>query len=121
MGLKNRKTVFLNNIKRKMEEEIQNKDKSTGELIEAELEDKVGRADKKWSGVRMGRTCLRLLLLAVFALLYAAAFPPLNWSSVGWFGITPLFLMVRGRTVRQAWFDGFFGDMSGRARHFLYA
>ncbi|HBC86542.1 MAG TPA: apolipoprotein N-acyltransferase [Lentisphaeria bacterium] len=90
-----------------MNKDIQNIDKTAAELRETELENKAGRVGNEWWEVSMKRTWLRLVLLAGSALLYAAAFPPLNWSSVGWFGIIPLFWLVKGRTVRQAWFDGF--------------
>ncbi len=91
-----------------MDTKTENTDKTISELREAELGAKSARPGNEWWEVSLKRTWLRLILLAASALLYAAAFPPLNWHAVGWFGLIPFFLMIRGRTVKQAWIEGFF-------------
>ncbi|MFZ2654933.1 MAG: apolipoprotein N-acyltransferase [Victivallales bacterium] len=90
-----------------MSNDISNIDRTAGELRSAELEKKSERAGNEWWSVSLKRKWIRILLLAGSALLFSAAFPPLNWGFLGWVAIIPLFLMVRNRTVGQAWLDGF--------------
>ena len=47
-----------------------------------------------------------LFLLALSATLYTAASPPYSWSCAGWFALAPLFLALRGTTLRGALFAG---------------
>jgi apolipoprotein N-acyltransferase len=44
--------------------------------------------------------------LAFGALLYTLAAPPYEWSSAAWFALTPLFLVVRNKTVASAFVAG---------------
>ncbi len=87
--------------------DIQNTDKTTGELRDIELSDRARRPGNDWWAISLKRKWARILLLTVSGLLYTAAFPPLNLGFLGWVAIIPLFLMVRHRTVGQAWIDGF--------------
>jgi len=85
---------------------IQNTDRTAGELRSSELKGKAERAGNEWWAASRKRIWVRFVILALSAMLYSTAFPPLNWGWLGWVAIIPLFLMVRGRTLRQAWLDG---------------
>jgi apolipoprotein N-acyltransferase len=76
-------------------------------LHEAGLEAKAKRAGNLAWLVSPKRTALRVSLLALSALLYSSAFPPLNWEFFGWIGLIPLFFLVKDRTPGKAWIDGF--------------
>jgi apolipoprotein N-acyltransferase len=45
-------------------------------------------------------------LLLLGALFYTVAAPPYEWSSAGWFALTPLFLVVRGKSLPAAFVAG---------------
>jgi apolipoprotein N-acyltransferase len=46
------------------------------------------------------------LLLVFGAYLYTLAAPPYEWASAAWVALTPLFLVIRGKTPRGAFFAG---------------
>jgi apolipoprotein N-acyltransferase len=46
------------------------------------------------------------LLLVFGACLYTLAAPPYEWASAAWVALTPLFLVIRGKTLRDAFLAG---------------
>jgi apolipoprotein N-acyltransferase len=48
------------------------------------------------------RIAVDVLALALGGLLYTLAFPPHNWTGVGWIALAPLFLVLRGKTFLGA-------------------
>ncbi len=52
-------------------------------------------------------------LLVLGACLYTLAFPPYEWSGLAWLTLTPLFLVLRGKTPRAGFLAGLlFGTLS---------
>ncbi|NOY75922.1 MAG: apolipoprotein N-acyltransferase [Kiritimatiellaeota bacterium] len=78
------------------------------EKVEKPISDaKSTRAGNEAWLVSRKKTLLELIVIITSALLYSAAFPPLNWSFTAWFALAPLFLVVRGLRPRQAFAYGF--------------
>jgi len=51
---------------------------------------------------------LDYILLFISALLYSSAFPPLNWSFMGWVSICPLFMLIQNKTIKSAFIYSYF-------------
>ena len=52
------------------------------------------------------KACRDYFLLVFGACLYTLAAPPYEWASAAWVALTPLFLVIRGKTLRGAFFAG---------------
>ncbi|MFA6294605.1 MAG: apolipoprotein N-acyltransferase, partial [Victivallales bacterium] len=90
-----------------MEKHTATDEKSIVRNREGELAAKAQREGNLAWLVSRRRSILRFALLALSALLYSSAFPPLNWGLFGWIGIIPLFFMVKDRSPLRAWIDGY--------------
>ena len=80
----------------------------------------------KIEAVRAGsraRVMLDLSLVALSAIFYTLASPPFDWSLLGWFALTPLFVAIRGnRPCRSAFYGLFFGVMiCAGVAHWMYS
>ncbi len=53
-----------------------------------------------------GRAWLELLCLFGSGAIFAAGFPPLNWSGLGWIGLIPLYAVCKGKRPFRAWLCG---------------
>jgi len=54
-----------------------------------------------------GKSAVRdIVLLALGASLYTIASPPYEWAAAAWLALTPLFLVLHGRTPRAAFAAG---------------
>ena len=49
---------------------------------------------------------LRYFSLLFCGIAFAAIFPPLNWHWLAWFGLVPLYYLVKDLQVKSAWFGG---------------
>jgi apolipoprotein N-acyltransferase len=56
------------------------------------------------------RLVVDMSLVALSAILYTLAFPPFDWSWLGWFALTPLLLAIRGN---QLWRSTLYGLLLG--------
>ena len=62
--------------------------------------------NEAWS-VSRGKTVLDVSATILSGLLFALAFPPLNWSFCAWFAIIPLYLVIYKKTPKKALIYGF--------------
>lgn len=67
----------------------------------AQLPHGSGAASEAWL-----KTPTDILLLAVGAIFYTIASPPYDWSAAAWIALTPLFLVLHGKTPRAGFVVG---------------
>lgn len=66
------------------------------------------------------RKWLERLILVLSGLLYAAAFPPLNWTFISLFALVPLFWIIKDKSGPQAWRCGFLWGYAWCATSFFW-
>ena len=94
----------------------------TEKLIDNEGEIPAADTNLKDESFRISRRrkWLDRAILVVSALIFAAAFPPLDLGFIGWAGILPLFLVVKNMTWPRAWRSGFLWGFVGSSASFFW-
>jgi apolipoprotein N-acyltransferase len=83
-----------------------NTEKSLQALHEKYLAEKSERGGNLAFGLSRKKIILDFFLLFIFGLFYSSIFPPLNFSSLAWFSIVPLYFLIKNRTPLSAFFRG---------------
>ena len=73
----------------------------------SEVEMKASRSGNEAFRISARRKWAERLLLVFSGVIYAAAFPDMNWSFLGWVALMPLFWIIKEQTPGQAWRAGF--------------
>ncbi len=87
---------------------------------EARLEAKEQRPGNEAWKVSRKRKLLEAAALIVSGIFFAAAFPDMNWSLLAWFGLLPLYLIVRERRAWGAFQGGYLWGFAWGATAFYW-
>jgi apolipoprotein N-acyltransferase len=84
-----------------------NKDEQLKDLHAEALAQRASRSGNEAWIVSRKRTLLHFVIVIVSALLFSASFPPFKYSFLAWCSIFPLILVVRNRSLLQAFGFGY--------------